>query len=208
MSGSLIIFGLVLLVIAILAVTLRGEPPENTAERIISLLGHLARDPMDITVRAQLYGELQGSPLPSVPQHIEDGGWFDRSAPALTILATRHDTRVYVDWFFHRFHFVSGQKQKPLLWLHRLLQTEIQGQRNLQAFTNAAERLLATGTSMDAVWLYGCLLDAVQQTGGDPNVKAAAVRIGRLAYSAARPDRRPTIYDEQAIANDIAARVG
>ncbi len=34
--------------------------------------------------------------------------------------------------------------------------------------------------------------------------RASALRIGRLYYQALRPDGRLTIYDEQAITNDLA----
>jgi hypothetical protein len=55
-------------------------------------------------------------------------------------------------------------------------------------------------------WLYQRSLESVQASNGDPAIKALALHIGRISYASSRPDRRPTIYDEQAIANDIAVR--
>jgi len=55
-------------------------------------------------------------------------------------------------------------------------------------------------------WLYQRSLESVRASKGDPTLKALALQIGRISYASSRPDRRPTIYDEQAIANDIAVR--
>jgi hypothetical protein len=55
-------------------------------------------------------------------------------------------------------------------------------------------------------WLYHRSLESVRASKGDPTLKALALQIGRISYASSRPDRRPTIYDEQAIANDIAVR--
>jgi hypothetical protein len=61
-------------------------------------------------------------------------------------------------------------------------------------------------TSAEASWLYQLSLDYLEGTRGATGAKALALQLGRLSYSAARPDRRPTVYDEQAIGNDIGSR--
>lgn len=54
--------------------------------------------------------------------------------------------------------------------------------------------------------IYEGALFAVQQSGGAPNAKRFALLVGRLSLGSRRPDGLPTVYDEQAIANDISAR--
>ncbi len=53
---------------------------------------------------------------------------------------------------------------------------------------------------------YSSTLDAVHETKGSPNAKSAALEVGRIHYGSQRPDFNVTIYDEQAIQNDIQAR--
>lgn len=55
--------------------------------------------------------------------------------------------------------------------------------------------------------IYQFALNAVKETKGDPDMKAFALSVGRASYGANRPGGNPTIYDEQAIQNDIASRL-
>lgn len=79
--------------------------------------------------------------------------------------------------------------------------------KRLVLFTEVAATVLATWTPNEARWLYDQSLAAVRTHRGDPALKAAALAVGRISYSAGRPNRQPTVYDEQAIANDIAAQL-
>jgi hypothetical protein len=54
---------------------------------------------------------------------------------------------------------------------------------------------------------YDLALEAVVANPGDANAKAFALELGRWHYSRTRKDKKPTIYDEQAIQNDILVRV-
>ena len=56
--------------------------------------------------------------------------------------------------------------------------------------------------------LYQVALGIVQDHPEDSNVRVLALGFGRLSHGSNRPDGRPTIYDEQAIQNDIQARTG
>jgi hypothetical protein len=67
--------------------------------------------------------------------------------------------------------------------------------------------LLSTFSPHQLSWAYQRALDAVQTTRGNPRLKSLAITLGRLSYSAFRKDRNPTVYDEQAIANDVGARI-
>lgn len=53
---------------------------------------------------------------------------------------------------------------------------------------------------------YQAALNIVQQTNGAPAAKILALELGRLFFASNRPDGNPTIYDEQAINNDIKMR--
>ena len=54
-----------------------------------------------------------------------------------------------------------------------------------------------------AAQVYLAALDAVETSGGIPTAKQLALDIGRISYSHARADKKPTIYDEAAIQHDI-----
>jgi hypothetical protein len=74
------------------------------------------------------------------------------------------------------------------------------------AFDRVADRILPDSGTAEAMWLYQRLLEAVTLSAGDPKIKSLTLRIGRIAHAKGRPNGVPTVYDEQAIANDIAAR--
>ena len=56
--------------------------------------------------------------------------------------------------------------------------------------------------------LYQLALGLVQDHPDESNVRVLALEFGRLSNGLTRPDGRVTIYDEQAIQNDIQARTG
>ncbi|MDB4654254.1 hypothetical protein OAE40_00600 [Rubripirellula sp.] len=53
---------------------------------------------------------------------------------------------------------------------------------------------------------YKHSLQAVQASRGSPESKSFALEMGRFVHGSSRPEGGPTIYDEQAIQNDIQAR--
>jgi hypothetical protein len=55
---------------------------------------------------------------------------------------------------------------------------------------------------------YEAALRALADSPGDPARRIAALQAGRAHYGGLRPGGTPTIYDEQAVANDISARTG
>ena len=54
---------------------------------------------------------------------------------------------------------------------------------------------------------YNASLLAVEPSGGVPAAKTLALAIGRIHYGSLRPNGIVTVYDENAILNDISARV-
>lgn len=54
--------------------------------------------------------------------------------------------------------------------------------------------------------MYDESLDLVTTNSNDPHTKTLALELGRLHYSINRENKSPTIYDEQAIQNDILVR--
>ena len=105
-----------------------------------------------------------------------------------------------------RYHLLS-EKDKSVKKARRILQN-----RYLDSVENNDSRLIqAAGTdlanselanSQDLEMLY---LDALRFVRDDPTAKLYAMRIGRIKYGSANPDGKPTLVDEQAIQNDIAA---
>ena len=55
-------------------------------------------------------------------------------------------------------------------------------------------------------WLYDRALDLVQRTPGSADLAVLALEIGRWHFGLSRPDGKVTVYDEQAIQNDISVR--
>ena len=49
--------------------------------------------------------------------------------------------------------------------------------------------------------------DALGLLGSAPQLKPFALEMGRVAYGSKREDKQPTVYDEQAIQNDIHAHL-
>ncbi|HET6883516.1 MAG TPA: hypothetical protein VFI31_25415 [Pirellulales bacterium] len=54
--------------------------------------------------------------------------------------------------------------------------------------------------------IYGSALDLLSNNPKSPIAKQLVLDIGRWHYGKSRPDGRPTVYDEQAIQNDILVR--
>jgi hypothetical protein len=68
------------------------------------------------------------------------------------------------------------------------------------------EELRKVSPTFDSQFFYNSALDLIISHSGDTSVKVFALNIGRWHYSLKREDRKPTIYDEQAIQNDINTR--
>jgi len=89
-------------------------------------------------------------------------------------------------------------------WIVDLIRDGVTDPRQLTTARIAIDKLLFSPEEISR--MYQQSLAAVESSKGIPAVKELALRIGRRSYSALRPDHRPTVYDEQAIANDIAMR--
>jgi hypothetical protein len=178
----------------------------DRGERITALLERLHPGLSDSAVGRELSELLHDRPVGYVPELLVDGGWFDRASSILTKLAQTESDGQAVAAYFRCFLFPAGYQAKALAFLDRLLRESGTDNARLAVFTGAATSVLATSTAEEARWLYERTLAAVRTHRAEPAVKAVALTIGRLVYSINRPNREPTIYDEQAIANDIAAQ--
>lgn len=61
-------------------------------------------------------------------------------------------------------------------------------------------------SSSDGQFFYNSALELISIHNGNAKIKVFALNMGRWYYSLLRPEKKPTIYDEQAIQNDINAR--
>jgi len=68
------------------------------------------------------------------------------------------------------------------------------------------DELRGLSSSFDSQNFYNSALELIITHKGDARIKVFALNMGRWYYSLQRPERKPTIYDEQAIQNDINAR--
>lgn len=103
--------------------------------------------------------------------------------------------------YFTCFSFTEGHQQDLLRWLQELL---IANDIDLERLARVAERALSAGGAQEAEWFYRRTLEALSERKDNPKFRTFALQMGRLSYAFSRPGRKPTVYDEQAIANDIA----
>lgn len=174
---------------------------------ITKLYEQLGADPQSPLVARNLRRLLDAAPTGYHHELTTDGGWFDRVAPYLTTLLQTNMGAAVAERYFHLFTFPAGYQQKPLTLLDRLLKNGKDDEQSVASFQRLAGPLLALSSPREVQWLYARALENVRERKGAPSSKALALFIGRHSYSATRPDRAPTLYDEQAIANDIAARI-
>ena len=70
-----------------------------------------------------------------------------------------------------------------------------------------AKKLILKAFTKDATQrMYNTSLTMLANNPSDQNIKILALDLGRLHYKVSRPDNAVTIYDEEAIQNDISVR--
>jgi predicted RNA-binding protein Jag len=78
------------------------------------------------------------------------------------------------------------------------------------AVLSEAKRLFAslspTGRRVFVTGVYDTLLSCLARQPGNTELRVNVLEIGRMAYGSKRPEGVPTIYDEQAVQNDILVR--
>ena len=173
--------------------------------RIADLMARIPGDPVPARLEAEVSRLLRKSGIGYFPELVADDGWFVRARPALSSLW--HQSEHLVDEYFATFIFPAGHQQHVLVWLMDMLQGSIATPEAAARFVRVAERVIASGSSVEARWMYDRTLDTLVLNGASTPIRVVALRLGRLSYAAARPDRKPTVYDEQAIANDLSVRV-
>jgi hypothetical protein len=175
--------------------------------KITELLQSLSHSADQTAIAREVYGLLRNEPVGFLPELSQSKGLFEQAAPILHSLALgKGSAPEVVALYFQCFSFPSGQQSAVLSWLHDLLNETVDPARE-QLFKRVTDSVLMLSDLAEADWLYRRVLDRVRETSGLPPFKAIALHVGRLRYAAARPDRRPTIYDEQAIANDITMSI-
>jgi hypothetical protein len=150
---------------------------------------------------------LRGAPIENA-RLLSKGGWFDRSEAGLARLLGGNN-RSIVDWFFVCFErsWHQGSRQELLLWIDRTANTYLTDSAALDTLSTVITRLASRFTQSEADWIYQRALEMIgPPRNGSAAARTFALRVGRFRYSRSRPDRVPTVYDEQAIANDISAR--
>jgi len=171
-------------------------------QQITNLFVLLAQQ-YDPTVVKEIEFAMRSAPVGFVPELSQRRGWFEQAAAGLTSLLGQPSEAI-VDRYFTVFTFPAGQQRAVLIWLSHILTVQPDESR-IRTVMRIAGSVLSLSSPAEAQWLYQRVLDLLSKSGGDPAFKALALHIGRLAYASARPDRRPTTYDEAAIGNDIAA---
>lgn len=169
--------------------------------------GAILKMPNNQAVRDALSSAFATSPTRQSDRLPLHSGWFDKAAPTLTRLVGEASDVPFVEAYFQTFTFSAGQQQQVLEFLRQfLMRTSVDSQR-AESFKRVADNVLISSSPAEARWLYDRTLELVRSQQGAAPTKDLALFVGRHAYSAARPARRPTVYDEQAIANDIAVQL-
>lgn len=174
--------------------------------RITELFQRLEREPSSARIVGEIERLLTAAPVGYFPELVSSGGWFDRSRTALSMLWHSPYARL-IDLYFRSFSFPVGRRSAVLQWFNEMLQSFGTNAVLLEKFQQVGLSFVSSGGADEAQWLYEKTLDAVQQNSGHPNAKAVALVFGRASYAFGRVLKQPTVYDEQAIANDISARV-
>jgi len=184
-----------------------GRADHDRVARILQLLEAIAMRETN-THLYELHELVRGKPTPPSAAFLAPAGWFDRSKKGLAKLLSIAQTSV-VEWFFVFFtpSMLVGSRQELLTWFHEMVMLHRNDLRILEAIAGIIERMSIALTQPEADWLYARALETVQSSNSTSPARTFALRIGRMRYSRSRPNRVPTVYDEQAIANDIAARV-
>lgn len=104
-------------------------------------------------------------------------------------------------WRFLSFQKAQKNARDTVSTLGRLLD-----QRPVDESIHAELETIASKFPVLADTVYRMALCAVESSRGAPAAKRFALSVGRRAYGSKRSNGRPTIYDEQAIQNDIGAR--
>jgi len=179
----------------------------ETGERITMLLEKLGALSGSVRIRQELYDVLRRPVTRSSDRIPVENGWFERATPALRRLWDDPAEAALLNDYFRVFNFPPGMQSPVLQYLFAKLSDATRDSRQQELFKYVASQLLSSASPAEARWLYDRTLEQVQAQHGASAAKDLALFVGRCAYAAARHGRQPTLYDEQAIANDIAARV-
>jgi hypothetical protein len=176
-------------------------------ERITQLLEAAGAGDVSHATQSELYELIQRGPVGHTESLVVSGGWFDRVSFILRRLLRTGSGAKVVSLYFECFVFPAGQQAKALEFLYSVLVEAGEDRERLDAFRRLSAPILSRSSQAEANWMYARTLDLVESRHGTPASKGLALHIGRISYSSGRPDRTPTLYDEQAIANDIASRM-
>ncbi len=127
---------------------------------------------------------------------------FAEASPTLAALVRDPATFGTVEWYFECFAFPAGRMEKVLLWLTSLMNAS--NEASAVALQRLVNRAMRQAGPAEAEWLYDRVREGLRSRPQDLDLRSLVLHVGRLSYSLQRLDRRLTVYDEQAIANDIA----
>ena len=194
--------------------TRREEAARRTAayavargERITTLLEVAGAGDTSASTQRELGELLHADPIQDIDHFNANGGWFDRVAPVLRRLIRTESGAHVTEAYFRCFVVPAGHQRKVLEFLAAVLNEVGEIPERSEIFKKLTDKVVAQSTIAEARWLYERSLDLVEQQAGSPTSKAIALYLGRKSYALGRPDRTPTVYDEQAIANDISVRI-
>lgn len=103
---------------------------------------------------------------------------------------------------------VKFAQEKEKYRIENILEPLINNPDN-SSYCNSIPTLLIQGSTYHSYnygTIYNDVLEILASNPDKIHLKPLCLEIGRKHYSALRPDKRPTIYDEQAIQNDILVR--
>lgn len=182
--------------------------PMGVYDRLIELLKSNSENPLSYKVVARLLTKLK---LPSRMSEDKAHKQIDKKALQAVVNCLDEgfkDTLVYdeilnileISWSLNpELTRIIYQKSLTAL-ISNPLDTAVQGK--VIRFLDKCPTLKAPETQV----VYEAALEILANNPGNATAKQFVLNVGRWHFGRNRPDKRPTVYDEQAIQNDILVR--
>ena len=181
----------------------RADP---RGEQLATFVDLLAADPTDRLARDQLRSLLAG-PQWNGSQYVPSLQTTQRKFLEIApVVVNDNDGEDLFKWFIHHFSRMPSPAivYEIVATLAKFVEWPGNEGRYRDVVVYSAATLKLTSSYLK--YLYEVGLGAVSASHGTPLAKTQALGLGRLHYATLRPDGKLTLYDEQALANDIAAR--
>jgi hypothetical protein len=197
------LLGVVVVVVVLFVIAVKSAERRARQQRteLTDLLTEFSVSPVSTAARDRMMRFLESTTRVAMP-----AGFFPAHQEIFSRMVVDRTASVILQWLFEKVEFAPADGPFLGRWFADLIASAAKNHEVQERFVGLFGRLKPRPASLDAAQLYHLALAQVELLKGSPGSKALALFLGRTSYSASRPGRTPTIYDEQAINNDIYAR--